>query len=231
MKDVTSFSARSPSPGRPRAKADDLSLAEEAYALLTDEIVGLAIPPGSLVSEWMLSEKLGIGRTPIREALKLLARDYLVTLLPKRGVLVSSIDAHQMMHVLETRRCLEPTRYARAARRGTAADRAEIERLAGLLDHAAAAVDFREQVRIDILFDNLVDRCAANPFLTDTLKPLHGIVRRFWNQHAGTAGYDGIIGRHTALVRAVASGDPDRATAACAAMLDYNEVLLRAMLD
>jgi DNA-binding GntR family transcriptional regulator len=80
-------------------------------------------------------------------------------------------------------------------------------------------------------FDDLVDRCADNRFLTDALMPLHGIVRRFWNMHAGTDGYKGVITRHTALVRAVASGDPAAAAAAANELLDYNEVLLRQMAE
>jgi DNA-binding GntR family transcriptional regulator len=214
-----------------RASADETTLAQEAYAALTDEIVGLAIPPGAMVSEAVLSERLGLGRTPIREAIKMLARDYLVTPLPKRGILVSTTDASQMLLTLEPRRCLEPARYGRAARRSSVADRAEFKVIAEQLERAAAVRDFRAQVRIDAVFDNLVDRCVANPFLTDALKPLHGIVRRFWNMHAGTEGYDGVITRHTAVVRAVASGDAAGAAAAANEMLDYNEVLLRQMLE
>jgi DNA-binding GntR family transcriptional regulator len=206
-------------------------MAQEAYRTLTDEIVNLAIPPGTMVSEAALSERLGLGRTPIREATKLLARDYLVTLLPKRGILVSQIDARQMLLILEPRRCLEPPRYMRAAKRATAADREQFTVLAEQLERAFAAGDFRAQVRIDAVFDDLVDRCADNHFLTEAVMPLHGIVRRFWNLQSGTDGYKGVIARHTALVRAVATGDPAKAAAAANEMLDFNETLLRQMLE
>jgi DNA-binding GntR family transcriptional regulator len=221
-------------PGEPRiegAASDDASLAETAYTMLTDELVNLSIPPGAMVSEALLSQRLGMGRTPVREAVKLVTRDYLVTMLPKRGILVSETSPQDMLLILETRRCLEPTRYARAARRSTRADRAEFAALADRLGEAEAAGDFRAQVRLDVVFDGLVDRCAGNRFLTDALKPLHGIVRRFWNMHAGTEGYHGVIQSHTALVRAVASGEPRQAAAACTEMLDYNETLLRQMLE
>ncbi|MCK6449379.1 MAG: GntR family transcriptional regulator [Alphaproteobacteria bacterium] len=214
-----------------RLHADDATLAEAAYRSLTDQIVELSIPPGALVSEAVLSQRLGLGRTPIREATKLLARDYLVTLLPKRGIQVSVIDASQMLLILEPRRCLEPTRYGRAARRSTEAQRRQFAVLAEQLERARAAGDFRAQVRIDAVFDDLVDECAGNPYLTDALKPLHGIVRRFWNMHAGTTGYQGVISRHTAIVRAVASGDAVAAAAATNELLAYNETLLRAMIE
>lgn len=229
---ITKMSDRSRSPERATGgPGDESTLAQEAYAALTDAIVGLEIPPGALVSEAVLSERLGLGRTPIREAVKMLARDYLVTLLPKRGILISTTDASQMMMTLEPRRCLEPARYARAARRSSSAERAEFKVIAEQLERALASRDFRAQVRMDVVFDNLVDRCVANPFLTDALKPLHGIVRRFWNMHADTEGYDGVITRHAAVVRAVASGDPAAASAAANEMLDYNEALLRQMLE
>ena len=56
-------------------------------------------------------------------------------------------------------------------------------------------------------------------------------MRRFWNQHVGTDGYNGVITRHRARVRAVASGDPQSAAAAANELLDYNEGLLRQMLE
>jgi DNA-binding GntR family transcriptional regulator len=232
-KSVVAGRAR-PRAQRRRAKtvaADDQTLAEAAYRSLTEEIVDLAIPPGALVSEAVLSRRLGLGRTPIREATKLLARDYLVTLLPKRGIQVSTTAAHEMLLILEPRRCLEPTRYARAARRSTEAQRAQFAVLAEQLERAGAAGDYRAQVRIDTVFDELVDQCAGNPYLTDALKPLHGIVRRFWNMHAGTAGYQGVVTRHAGIVRAVASGDPAAASAAANELLDYNETLLRQMIE
>ena len=74
----------------------------------------LELTPGSAVSEAMLSARLGIGRTPIREALQRLARERLVRILPRRGVIVSEIDVKSQLRLLEVRREIERL-MARAA--------------------------------------------------------------------------------------------------------------------
>src|ERR1039458_820822 len=75
-----------------RAGEPGLSLTDRAYGHLEELIVTLQLPPGSAVSETALSQRLEIGRTPIREALHRLARERLVTILPRRGIIVSEIN-------------------------------------------------------------------------------------------------------------------------------------------
>ena len=81
-------------------------------------IVTLQLRPGVAVSEAALSERLGIGRTPIREALQRLAREHLIVVLPQRGNLVSQIDVRKQLRLLETRREVERLIARCAARRG-----------------------------------------------------------------------------------------------------------------
>ena len=81
-------------------------------------IVTLRIAPGAAVSEQELAGNLGIGRTPIREALQRLAREGLVAILPRRGILVSGIDVKRQLRLLEVRRELERL-IARSAARGS----------------------------------------------------------------------------------------------------------------
>ncbi|HKX38598.1 MAG TPA: GntR family transcriptional regulator, partial [Burkholderiales bacterium] len=83
------------------------SLTDQAYTALEELIVTLQLAPGEAVSEQMLAERLKIGRTPIREALQRLARERLVTILPRRGVMVSAIDVAAQLRLLEVRRELE----------------------------------------------------------------------------------------------------------------------------
>src|SRR6188472_2376900 len=80
------------------------SQSDQAYEQLEELIVTLQLPPGSDVTEAKLVERLGIGRTPVREALQRLARENLVVALPQRGYLVSHIDVRTQLRLLETRR-------------------------------------------------------------------------------------------------------------------------------
>ena len=79
------------------------SLTELAYLHLEEMIVTLKLAPGRVVSEFELAELTGIGRTPIREALQRLAREHLVSILPRRGIVVSEINLGQQLPLLEER--------------------------------------------------------------------------------------------------------------------------------
>jgi len=79
---------------------EEESLTDRAYRALEEEIVTLRLPPGTVVSEAMLSKRLGIGRTPIREALHRLARERLVQILPRRGIVVSEINVLAQLRLL-----------------------------------------------------------------------------------------------------------------------------------
>ena len=83
------------------------TLTEQAYRLIEEQIVTLRLKPGDVLSEQMLSTTFDIGRTPIREALQRLAREGLITVLPRKGILVSDINPRSQLLVLEVRREIE----------------------------------------------------------------------------------------------------------------------------
>jgi DNA-binding GntR family transcriptional regulator len=105
--------------GGPPVKGQDeeLTLTETAYRSLEELIVTLQLPPGMVLSEHALVARLGIGRTPIREALQRLGRDGLVQILPRRGILVSEINLKTQLRLLEVRREMERLIAPLSARR------------------------------------------------------------------------------------------------------------------
>jgi DNA-binding transcriptional regulator YhcF (GntR family) len=115
------------------------TLNEEAYRRIEELIVTLELEPGSVVSEATLSERIGIGTTPIREALQRLAREHLVQILPRRGVIVTAVDVGQQLQVLETRRELDRLIARAAASRATPAERDEMASLGERMERAAPA--------------------------------------------------------------------------------------------
>src|SRR5439155_713978 len=80
---------------------------EEAYTRILDRIVSLEMPPGSVVNEARLREELGIGRTPIREALQRLARENFVRSIPHRGTFVTDVNITDLARITEVRVVLE----------------------------------------------------------------------------------------------------------------------------
>ena len=106
-------------------------LADRAYEELRDRIVTLEIPPGAPIDEVMLGEELEMGRTPVREAIKRLALENLVTVFPRRGTFASEINITDLAHVADVRSQLEGHAAYRAAQRITDAQRDELDELLG----------------------------------------------------------------------------------------------------
>lgn len=122
---------------RPRPK----SLTTQAYEILEAMIANLELKPGEALSEVELAERLGIGRTPVREALQRLAREHLVQILPQRGVLVSEIDIKRQLRLLEVRREVERLVVRCAARRANEEERQRFEELGLLFEEAGKTGD------------------------------------------------------------------------------------------
>ena len=136
----------------------DQSLSERAYTDLEELIVTLKLPPGAAVSEAALAQQLGIGRTPIREALQRLAREHLVRILPRRGIIVSAIDIQAQMRLLELRREVERLIARCAARRASVDEKKRFIALADAIDRCAGRNDAVGFMRCD---RNLNDLCVA----------------------------------------------------------------------
>jgi DNA-binding GntR family transcriptional regulator len=215
----------------PAASAAQTTLNQEAYRLLEEAIVTLELEPGSVVSEASLSERIGIGTTPIREALQRLAREYLVQILPRRGVVVTSIDVRMQLQVLETRRELDRLIARTAARRGTAGERQEIGALGERIARTARKGDVRTFVRIDAELNQRTAAAARNEIAANAVAALHAVSRRFWFYHHVNSPLSGeTLTRHVELARAVASGDESRAAHASDALLEHLFAFARATL-
>src|SRR5215475_303581 len=99
------------------------SLTEQAYRVVEEQIVTLRLKPGDVLSEQFLCVSTKFGRTPIREALQRLSREGLITILPRKGVLVSDINPRNQLLLLEVRRELERLLSHAGAADGTAGHR------------------------------------------------------------------------------------------------------------
>ncbi len=206
------------------------SLAKQAYITLRDRIVCLDLPPGALLSETTLGDSMGISRTPIREALKRLERDYLIAIMPRRGIIVTEVDLRDQLLLLDIRRGIESTLFARAAERSSPAQRRRFAELATALEETAARNDLAAHYVIDREFDGLIDLCASNRFMTDTLRPVHSLTWRFWQLNRGTEAAKTVLDLHVVVAHAVASGEAAGVLAATKAMFDFNEVCIRRQL-
>jgi len=208
------------------------TLTDKAYTDLEELIVTLKLPPGSAVSEAMLSRRLRIGRTPIREALQRLARERLVTILPRRGVIVSEINVASQLRLLELRREVERLLGRCAARRALPAERTRFAELAELFEESARQNDDTTFMRIDREFNDLCLTAARNDFTAGAMALMQSLSRRFWYLHyKQAADMPETAKLHADIARAIARGDEAGAASAVDRLLDKIESFTRATIS
>lgn len=209
----------------------DVTLTDKAYAQIEELIVTLQLPPGTVLSELVLADRLGIGRTPIREALQRLSRDGLVNILPRRGVLVSDIDLRSQLRLLEVRRALERLMARGAAERASDEERAQFAEIARGMNRASENQDDISFMRLDQQFNTLVSLAARNEYASRSMGLMHGLSRRFWYQHYKQAADLPLCARlHAAVAEAIARREPDKAADASDRLVDYIESFARSTL-
>jgi DNA-binding GntR family transcriptional regulator len=114
------------------------SLAERAYFAVRGRLLTLAIPPGAPIQEDRLCSELGLGRTPVREAIKRLEAEHLVVVYPRRGTFATEIDISDHALVADVRRHLESMAAERAASYHTRADEEALSALRSEIGAATA---------------------------------------------------------------------------------------------
>ena len=207
------------------------SLAEQAYRRLEEMIVTLELAPGAVVSEAELSKKLGIGRTPIGEAVQRLAREDLITILPRRGIVVAEINIKKQLKLLEVRREVERFIAHSAARRASQEERRQFLKIAEAMDATILSDDVLSFVRLDHDLNILCAAAARNEYAAGFMSMVHSLSRRFWIVHyKQAADLAKGVKSHADLARAIAGGDAKAAGKASDRLLDYIEEFTRASL-
>ena len=219
--------------GSAEARTDaERSLTDRAYVALEEMLCTLRIEPGTVLSEGALSETLGIGRTPVREALQRLAREGLVKVLPRRGVLVSEFNVKKQLRMLEVRRELERLMARSAASRATSEERERFVTIARQMHSSADEGDDIRFMRLDREFNVLTSQATRNEFASEAISLMAGLSRRFWFMHHRQAGDLTVISRlHADIANAIAAADEAAAAAASDTLLDYIESITRAAVD
>src|SRR3954471_21134902 len=168
-------------PSKPPEEAHELaSLTEEAYRQLEEMIATLELAPGALISEAELCARLGIGRTPIREAMQRLAREQLLQILPRRGCIVSACRLEDELNVIEVRRPLELLVARAAAQRANPEQRLQFDDIANAMAEAFVADDFDAFARLDAEFNRLCLVACRNPSAASMMGLINTLNRRFW---------------------------------------------------
>ncbi|WP_136069291.1 GntR family transcriptional regulator [Modicisalibacter radicis] len=191
------------------------SRAEEAYTLIEEMIVTLELAPGQTLTEQTLCDRLDMGRTPIREALLRLKQDYLLSVLPRQGILIRPIDTTTALEALDVRQHVEGLLIKRAAQLASDSQRQEFLHMASQAEKALESADNVGFSKIDKRFNERVCEAARHTVAAKTIMPLHAVSRRigfFLSQFADQGLAD--TGRpHVDIMRAIAATDVDTAIA------------------
>lgn len=194
----------------PRGRASDRVLAE-----LRRMIITLELAPGAVVTEESLCALLGCSRTPLREALRVLAREHLVVAVPHRGVSIAELSIADFAAMVEAIDGVERLLAPLAAARITDEQLAEMQELVELSAIAADTGDLVQVAELDFGFHHLLGVAANNRLMIDVQDTLHRLSMRFvflGFRRAGTAA--GAVEDHRHILAALRTRNPRTAEAA-----------------
>jgi DNA-binding GntR family transcriptional regulator len=202
------------------------SLADRAYLSIRDLIVSLELAPGALIDERQLVETLGIGRTPVREALRRLAQEQLVEVFPRRGMFVTGVDVRDLARISEVRTALEPQAARLAAERATDEERNALASLSDEIKGGGA-----DLMGLDERIHRAVYAAAHNHLLEKTLGEYYVLALRIWMIALDRAeDLEDAVEAHRDLVHEIVVGNGDGAADVMRAHVENFEQAMRKAL-
>ena len=204
-----------PTQETPDERGAVISLANHAYQRVKDKLIMLDIRPGEPINDVLLAAELGVGRTPVREALKRLETDHLVVTYPRRGTFATVVDVTELGAISDIRQLLEPHAARRAAENATPQLRSELRATAEAIgDLDIADGDRTAFLSEDMAVHRLIYRATGNAHLEDVLVRYDNLATRIWclviDKVPDLADH---VREHHRLLEAIADADADGAAA------------------
>ena len=194
-------------------------VAARAYRALERMIVTLELAPGSTTTEGALIERLGLGRTPVREAVQRLNWEGLIEIRPRAGMIVAALDAADWPRVVEARHGVEVV-LARSAARYATRDTDMLFRNAALgMQKAVIAGNVIAFLEADKALDEAMATAADNVFAARLAAPLQTHSRRFWYRFKAETGLAESAEHHVGLISAILDGDEEKAAQEAAQLM------------
>ena len=185
------------------------ALHEQVAHRLRQMLVENRIPPGAKLNERELSEVLNVSRTPLREAIKMLAAEGLVELLPNRGAIAVELTEADVLNTFEVMAGLEAQSGELAAQRITDAELAEIKAMHFEMLAAYTRRDLPTYYRLNAAIHSAINSAAKNPVLTSTYKQVNARLQalRFRSNQDGEK-WKVAVKEHEQIINALAARDP-----------------------
>jgi DNA-binding GntR family transcriptional regulator len=191
-----------------RRRLNHATLAEQVYAHLREQILSNELPPDSSLPEEAVAAQFEVSRVPVREALRRLAAEGLVTVVPRHGAAVSSLTESQFLDAYRVREALEALAIRLAIPRLKAADFAALDRLQAEMSDAAGRSDATAFFAANSAFHQRIVDCSGNGYLRAVYTPLMDQMRRYLGQSLDLrGGLDRSVREHQAILGAARAGD------------------------
>ncbi|MGK0256319.1 MAG: DNA-binding GntR family transcriptional regulator [Arcobacteraceae bacterium] len=198
------------------------TITEQVYEKLEDLIVFCKIEPGSILTEAEIAEMVGAGRTPVREALRLLANESLVSI-SRIGILIPEMSGMRQLQLMEIRRALLKFCVDKAIQRLTEVDKKNLQHLVDIVDD-----------QDDIEFMNwlkqrhkVLAKSSKNQFIYEELRNVQGLTHRFWYFYAKKDNHSEAKQLHKNILQAVINEDIVAANHSVDTLMDYLEDFVR----
>ena len=156
-----------------------ITLAEKIYYAIEEKIVKLEYKPGSFLTENFLEKNLKCGRTPIREAIQKLAREGLIKVIPRKGLLITHIDINDQLNLIQVRRELEKLMAKLSAKNASKAQKDKFMKISKLMKRCKNN-DNDKFIKLDKEMNDLLAISCDNEFLRRSMRLVSGLSRRFW---------------------------------------------------
>lgn len=215
-----------------KIKMDEyLPLRDVVFNTLRQAILRGELKPGERLMEIQLANKLGVSRTPIREAIRKLELDGLVLMIPRRGAEVAEITEKNLRDVLEVRTALEELAVRSACDKMTEEDFVELKRAATDFEVALKADDVTMIAELDVKFHDIIYNATSNQRLIQLLNNLREQMYRYRVEHLKSENArPRILSEHEGLIRSLESKDKEKAAEIiCVHMSNQVEEVIRAL--
>ena len=216
-------------PGTGEDEGGRLSLRDTAYRMIKHRITTCAYKPGEYLNEALISSTLGIGRTPVHQAIDRLMMEGLLEVIPRKGLIVKPISLDEVMQIIEVR-LLNECHCVRLA--AIHANQAELDQLADVLARSKEGIarrDNEQMMMLDREFHGILAQASRNDVLGELLGRLHDRSLRFWIISLNAPGHlQTVYDEHQTILKAISDRDADAAERAMRLHIeDFRENIMR----
>lgn len=201
-----------------------LPLRDVVFNTLRQAILIGELKPGERLMEIHLADRLGVSRTPIREAIRKLELEGLVVMIPRKGAQVAKITEKNLKDVLEVRRALDMLAVRLACERMTSEDKEELRKACDEFAKVVKANDTKEITEADVLFHDIILKSTGNDRLLQLVNNLAEQMYRYRLEYIKDSAYHNrLVQEHEAIYQAIVDKDAEKAAAAVVLHIDNQE--------